>query len=108
MDVKNMPIPVRRTLKKLGLDLRNARKRRWIPMHLAAERAGISRATLDKIEKGEGGVSLGAYARVLFILGIIQRLDELADSKFDEIGLGLEAENLPQRIRIPQKEKRNG
>ena len=105
MDVKNMPIPVRRTLKKLGLDLRDARKRRRIPMYLAAERAGISRATLDKIEKGDGGVSMGAYAKILFILRMIQRLDELADPKFDELGLGLEAENLPQRIRIPRKEK---
>lgn len=100
-----MPIPVRGALKKLGQDLRNARKRRRIPMQLTAERAGISRTTLDKIEKGDGGVSLGAYARVLFVLGMIQRLAELADPKFDELGLSLEAENLPKRIRIPQKEK---
>ena len=105
MYVKNMPIPVQRCLKKLGQDLRDARKRRRIPMSLAAERAGISRATLDKIEKGDGGVSLGAYAKILFILGMIQRLNELADSRFDEMGLGLEAENLPKRIRIPKKER---
>jgi transcriptional regulator with XRE-family HTH domain len=105
MDVKNLPIPVLRSLKKLGRDLRDARKRRRIPMKLAAERAAISRATLDKIEKGGSGVSLGAYAKVLFILGLIQRLTDLADSKFDEMGLGLEAEKLPKRIRIPKKER---
>ena len=71
----------------------------------AAERAGISRATLSKIEKGEGGVSLGAYAKVLFILGLLQRLGELADVKFDEFGLLYEAEKLPKRIRIPRSEK---
>ncbi|HSX11503.1 MAG TPA: helix-turn-helix domain-containing protein [Chlamydiales bacterium] len=92
-------------MKKLGQDLRDARKRRRIPMSLAAERASISRATLSKIEKGDEGVSLGAYARVLFVLGMIQRLGELADPKFDELGLGLEAESLPKRIRIPRNEK---
>ena len=104
MNIKSMPHPVRRSLKKLGQDLRDARKRRRIPMQLTAERAGISRATLDKIEKGEAGVSLGAYARVLFVLGMIQRLTDLVDVKFDELGLGLEAERLPKRIRFSRRE----
>lgn len=105
MNVKGTPIPVLRAAKKLGLDLRDARRRRRIPTQLAAERAGISRTTLTKIEKGDIGVSFGAYARVLFILGMIDRLAELADPQFDRLGLHLEAENLPQRIRIPQKKK---
>ncbi len=108
MDIKNTPFPVRRTLKKLGQDLCDARKRRRIPMQLAAERAAISRATLGKIEKGDEGVSLGAYARIIFVLGMIERLAELADPTFDELGLGLEAENLPKRIRISRKEKGKG
>ncbi len=107
MDTKNTPFPVRRALKKLGEDLRDARKRRRIPMKLASERAGISRATLTKIENGEEGVSFGAYAKVLFTLGMIQRLIELADPTFDALGLGLEAENLPKRIRISRKDKYN-
>ena len=105
MDIKNTPFPVKRALKKFGQDLRDARKRRRIPMELAAERAGISRATLSKIEKGDDGVSLGAYAKVLFVLGMIERLVELADPTFDSLGMGLEADNLPKRIRISRKEK---
>ena len=106
MNISNIPIPVQRALKKLGQDLRDARKRRRIPMRIAAERAGISRTTLSKVEKGDEGVSLGAYAKLLFILGMTQKLADLADPKFDELGLGLEAENLPKRIRIPRKEKK--
>lgn len=108
MDINNStPLPVKRAIKRLGQDLCDARKRRRIPMRLAAERAGISRATLSKIEKGDEGVSLGAYAKILFVLGMVQQLAELADLKFDELGLGLEAESLPKRIRIPRKEKRD-
>lgn len=102
-----MFIPIKRALKRLGHDLSDARKRRRIPMRLAAERASISRTTLSKIEKGDEGVSLGAYAKILFVLGMIQRLEELADPKFDELGRRLESENLPKRIRIPRKEKKN-
>ena len=106
MDINNTPLPVKRALKKLGQDLCNARKRRRIPMKLAAERASISRTTLSKIERGDEGVSLGAYAKILFVLGMIQRLAELADPKLDELGMELEFESLPRRIRIPKKEKR--
>ena len=75
-------------------------------MRLAAERAAISRATLSKIERGDEGVSLGAYAKILFILGMLDWLTQLADPAFDQIGLGLEAESLPKRIRIPRSEMR--
>ena len=58
-----------------------------------------------KIEKGDGGVFLSAYARVFFVLGVIKRLAESIDPRFDEMGLGLESEHLPTRIRISKKEK---
>jgi transcriptional regulator with XRE-family HTH domain len=105
MDIKSMPFPVKRALKKLGRDLQDARKRRRIPMQLAADRASISRATLGKIERGDDGVSLGAYGKILFVMGMIQRLADLASPSSDELGLGLEADRLPKRIRIPRKER---
>jgi len=94
-----LPIPVRRALRKLGQDIRDARRRRRIPVALMAERASISRTTLNKVEKGEAGVSLGVYARVLFVLGMEGRIGDLVDVRSDTIGLGLEEERLPQRIR---------
>ena len=107
MYVKNTPLPVKRELKKLGQNLRDARKRRRIPMQLAADRASISRTTLSKIEKGDEGVSIEAYAKILFVLGLIERLGELADPSLDKLGQNLEAENLPKRIRFSRKEKKD-
>ena len=94
-----LPIPIKRALHALGSDIRNARRRRRIPSALLAERSSISRTTLVKVEKGEPGVSMGAYASVLMSLGMIERLAGLADIKHDEIGLALEEERLPERIR---------
>lgn len=97
-----LPLPVKRALKKLGHDLRDARRRRRIPTEILAERASISRATLYKIEKGDPGVALGNYAGVLFALGLADRLGALADASTDTLGLELEEEQLPQRIRKPR------
>lgn len=95
-----LPLPVRRALAKLGGDMRDARRRRRIPTALLADRAQISRATLVKVEKGNPSVSLGIYATVLFSLGMIERLETLAEAAADALGLRLEDERLPQRIRL--------
>jgi len=63
-----------------------------------AQRAFISRTTLVKAEKGDSGVAMGTYAAILFALGMIDKLRELASAKSDEIGLALEEERLPKRI----------
>jgi transcriptional regulator with XRE-family HTH domain len=98
-----LPIPVRRALRKLGSDIRDARRRRRIPTTILAERARISRVTLRKVEQGEPTVSLGIYARVLFVLGVVDRLADLVDAGSDEVGLSLEEERLPQRVRRPRQ-----
>ncbi|HUE23455.1 MAG TPA: helix-turn-helix domain-containing protein [Bryobacteraceae bacterium] len=97
------PIPVTRAIRKLGHDIRDARRRRRIPAAILAERASISRTTLHKVEQGDPGVSLGIYATVLFVLGRIDRLAELADASHDAVGLELEEEHLPERIRLTKK-----
>ena len=101
-----MPLPVRHALRKLGRDIRDARRRRRIPAAIAAQRASISRTTLVKIEKGDPGVAIGIYATVLFVLGMADRLGDLAAPKNDPVGLQLEEENLPQRIRVAHRTKR--
>jgi transcriptional regulator with XRE-family HTH domain len=92
-------------LRKLGHDIRDARRRRRIPVAIMAERASISRMTLNKIEKGVLGVAMGTYATVLFVLGMADRLADLADPKNDAAGLALDEERLPQRVRRTRKEK---
>ena len=96
-----LPMPVRRALRKVGQDIRDARLRRRIPTTIMAERASISRMTLNRIEKGDSGVALGNYASVLFVLGLMERLAALADFRHDLVGHELEEERLPQRIRRP-------
>src|ERR1700738_2819260 len=90
---KSLPLPVKRSLKKLGSDLADARKRRRISTTTMAQRAMISRTTLVKVERGDQGVSIGIYATVLFVLGMTERFGDLADASHDRTGLDLEREN---------------
>ena len=100
-----IPVPVMRALRKLGHDIRDARRRRRIPVSILAERASISRTTLNRIEKGDPNAALGNYATVLFSLGMVDRLADIADARHDTVGLQLEEEHLPQRIRLPRRQK---
>ena len=99
------PIPVGRALRKLGHDIKDARRRRRIPLAIAAQRASISKPTLIRVERGDPGVSIGSYAKVLFVMGMADRLSDLVDPRNDPVGLQLVEENLPQRIRGPRTQK---
>jgi hypothetical protein len=70
-----------------------------------AERALIAPTTLIKIERGNPGVAIGFYASVLFVLGMSDRLGEIVDAARDELGLSLESEKLPKRVRWPQRDR---
>lgn len=96
---KKLPISVRTGLLKLGDSLRKARLRRRLKMVTVADRAGISRETLAKIQRGDPGVSMGSYAAVIFALGLGTDWMSLADITHDKVGQILDEERLPKRAR---------
>lgn len=67
-----------RQLESLGERLRLARKRRRVSSVLMAQRVGVSRDTLHRVEKGDPAVGLGTYLRVLRVLGLDADLDRIA------------------------------
>jgi transcriptional regulator with XRE-family HTH domain len=93
------PLPVVRTLKKLGEDLALARRRRRISMASMAERLQLSTATVRRMEKGDPTVAIGTIARALLIFNAGDRLGQLLDTASDDVGLQLMDEAVPKRIR---------
>jgi hypothetical protein len=93
-----LPLPVQRALKKLGSDIRDARRRRRIQTQVMADRLQVSKPTLRRLEKGDPSVGIGSYATALYVLGMIERLGSLADLSHDPVGQQIAAEDLPQRI----------
>jgi hypothetical protein len=49
---------------------------------------------------------MGIYATVLFVMGMTERLADIADPRHDAVGRQLEEEHLPKRIRGARKQKR--
>lgn len=83
----------------LGEQIKLARKQqKWSELALA-ERAGISRATLQKIERGDMGCAIGLFFEVATLVGIklfeqdAPPLGKTIDQVRDRIAL------LPKRIR---------
>jgi hypothetical protein len=106
-----MPAPhrpsaaVRRSLRKLGQDIRDARRRRQLPAAVIAGRAFTTRPSLQRVEAGDAAVSIGIYASVLQALGLLDGLNDLADPARDLTGLALASEQLPQRVRVRRPRK---
>lgn len=99
-----LSISSKRALRRLGKDLTDARKRRRLPCRIVCQRCGISRVTLSKIEKGDGTVALQYYVTVLFVYGMIDRVESLVDKMTDRAGVSIyEEENLPKRVRLKKQ-----
>jgi transcriptional regulator with XRE-family HTH domain len=75
--------------------------RRAYTAQTVAQRAGIARATLSRVERGDAAVSLGIYARVLQALGLESDLAHIASH--DELGRKLQDAGLGERVRAPRR-----
>ena len=76
--------------------------RRDLPAELVAERAGISRASLWKVEQGNPSVAMGIYASVLHALNNMDT-DLLLVAKDDAMGRKLQDLNLLTRKRATKR-----
>lgn len=95
-----LPLPVERALVSAGDDLALARRRRGLSTLSMAERAGISKKTLYRLEQGDPGVSWGAVLRVLNILNLLPELNKALNTSNDALGLALMNKAVAKRIRV--------
>lgn len=89
-------------LKTMGEQIKLARLRRDLPVQLVAERAGISRASLWKVESGDPAVAMGIYAAVLHALNNMDK-DLLLVARDDEMGRKLQDLGLLTRKRATRR-----
>ncbi|MEC3965700.1 helix-turn-helix transcriptional regulator [Flagellimonas halotolerans] len=59
-----------RLFHQIGENIKLARKRRKFTTNQVSERAGIHRATLYRIEKGDSSVAIGLYYSVFKVLNL--------------------------------------
>jgi transcriptional regulator with XRE-family HTH domain len=101
---KTAPIILPKNLKilqNLGEHIQLARLRRKFSAEQVAERAGISRKTVYKIEQGSPTVAMGSYLQVLFVLGLEKDLLQIAAA--DPLGRKLQDAGIITAKRAPKK-----
>ena len=89
-------------LKIMGEQIKLARLRRDLSTELVAERAGISRASLWKVESGNPSVAIGIYAAVLHALGNMDK-DLVLVAKDDVMGRQMQDIELLTRKRASRR-----
>ena len=92
---------VARLLGGFGQNLKLARLRRKYSAESVAQRAGITRRTLSKVEQGDAGVALGVYARVMQVLRLDGELSHLAVD--DVLGRKLQDAGISTKRRAPRR-----
>lgn len=98
--VTPLPPEVGNRLADLGHRLRDARVHRKLRQVDLAQRTGLSRSTIEAIERGSPDTSIGAYARVLWLMRLDGELDILADPALDREGAALEYISGERRVRV--------
>lgn len=93
-----VPSPVVRLLRQLGENISTARRSRQLSSQDMADRMGVDRGTLRRLEQGDPGVSINTLAMALVALGLESRLRDLVDPGQDEIGMLRRQGDLPKRV----------
>jgi hypothetical protein len=63
----------------------------------------VSRLTYRQPEKGDSWISMAVYAMALFVRGLPDVFNDLADVRCDDTVLLLDAERLPKQVRVKRK-----
>lgn len=84
-------------LRRLGANIRAARLRRNESETMLAQRLGVSRATVNRLESGDAGVAMGLMIEALLTYGFGDQVFSLADPDTDGVGKRLEGLRRPSR-----------
>lgn len=97
--------PVSDLARELGRRIRAARIRRKISQNDLAGRTGLSRTSIQAVERGDLTVSLGIVFKVLWNLGLTNEVSLIADPGLDRDGLSLSLSADKVRVYVPRKIK---
>ena len=94
------PAPVARGVREVGDDLAIWRRLRRLTTAQVADRAGLSRRTVENLERGQGA-TLESVLRVARALGVLDLITKALDPYATDVGRLRSAESLPRRVRRP-------
>lgn len=91
---------------KLGQSVKAWRSLRGLTQEQVADRAGVSRPTIVKIEAGTGNVKLESVVSVMRAIGVMDRFIDSVDPLNSDVGRLRASETVPERVHSPRTPKR--
>lgn len=82
----NPPYAVEQALARLGTNLRTARVRRKLTIEEMAEKIGTGPRAVSDAEKGKPSTSIAVYMALLWALGLLDQMEDVADPVKDKEG----------------------
>jgi transcriptional regulator with XRE-family HTH domain len=101
MAASRTPIAVATAQRRIGEELATWRRLRRLTAAQVADRAGLSRHTVMRLENGTGA-SLESVLRVARALGVLDSLVSALDPYETDVGRLRSEEALPERVRQPR------
>jgi transcriptional regulator with XRE-family HTH domain len=99
MAKRPLSVRVRRSAEVIGDHLVTWRKLQNLTAEQVADRAGISRTTLRRLEHGDPAVGFDVFLSVARALGQLDRVVEVLDPYETDLGRARAADTLPKRVR---------
>jgi len=96
---QTLPNSVALALQRFGRNIARARKRRGLKQIELADKAGISKVTMQSVERGSPTTSIGTYFACAWVLGLFDELSNPLAPERDEEGKAFEARLTPKRVR---------
>lgn len=102
------PLAVRRGQREIADHLQSWRKLRGLTQAQLADRAGVDRKSVMRVERGDGAVSWEIVLRMLHGLGVLDAVSGAADPLSTDVGRLRADEQLPRRVRPRKVSDRDG
>lgn len=96
---QTLPTAVAIAIQQFGRNIARARKRRGLKQLELAAKAGISKVTMQSVERGAPTTGIGSYFACAWALGLLDELANPLAPERDEEGKALEARLAPKRVR---------
>jgi transcriptional regulator with XRE-family HTH domain len=97
--VAELPAPVLRSAREIGLHLAGWRKILGLTAAQVADRADVTRGTLRKVEQGDPSVSFHVVLRVARALGVLDTLTRALDPLDTDLGRARAGQLERKRVR---------
>lgn len=96
---RSSPFKTQQAASDIGAQLQSWRKLRGLTVQQVAERAGVTRQTVGRLERGDLSVGMEVFLNACRALGVLDRVVEATDPYETAFGRARADQSLPKRVR---------